>query len=200
MDTFRTSLEVERFFEKNFKDVVPVIPHLAQQFFESPSSPLLTVKCKPWHHRDKVLILGDAAHALVPFYGQGMNSAFEDCLLFAEIFDSFKGDPGLTIRTFSEMRQPSGYALADLSLANYKEMSSDTASSFFLWKKKIEAKLHEKFPQLWIPLYTMVAFTRIPYQQAVSISKRQDLAFYAGLAVVGFFCVLLLLLFIYLFI
>jgi kynurenine 3-monooxygenase len=167
---------VEKFFRENFPDVVDLIPHLEQQFVENPASPLLTVKCSPWNHEDKVLLIGDAAHATVPFYGQGMNAGFEDCLLFCEILDKSKGNLKETIETFSKERQPAGFALCDLSLQHFKDMSSNTISPLAQFKKKIEATLHWIAPSWWVPEYTMVSFTRTPYHKALEQTKRQDRA------------------------
>eukprot|EP00475_Leptophrys_vorax_P007061 TRINITY_DN14452_c0_g1_i3.p1 TRINITY_DN14452_c0_g1~~TRINITY_DN14452_c0_g1_i3.p1 ORF type:complete len:236 (+),score=64.81 TRINITY_DN14452_c0_g1_i3:303-1010(+) len=165
---------VETFFKENFPDVVQHIPQVEQQFVENPASPLLTVKCSPWNHEDKVLLIGDAAHATVPFYGQGMNAGFEDCLLFCEILDEFQGDLKQTVSTFSERRQPAGFALCDVSMDNYRDMSANTISATAQFKKKVDAVLHAIVPSWWIPLYTMVSFTRIPYDEAQERSRRQD--------------------------
>jgi kynurenine 3-monooxygenase len=120
------------FFNKHFPDVVSVMPNLLSGFFASPTSPLMTVRCAPWHYKDKIVLMGDAAHAIVPFYGQGMNAGFEDALMFDELWTAYGGDPALVLSAFSTARKPSTDALADLSYANFKEMASHTASATFL--------------------------------------------------------------------
>lgn len=165
--------DIIAFFKTNFPDVVEKIPCLTQQVRESPSSPLVTIKCDPWHYKDKIVLIGDAAHAVVPFYGQGMNAGFEDCLLFSEILDKYPGDWNKVLSTFTEQRQPAGVALGELSIQNYREMSSHTANPLRQIKLKIDAFLHRIFPK-WIPLYTMVSFTRIPYHIAQNKSRKQD--------------------------
>ena len=131
---------IEAYFRTHFPDVVPLIPTLVEDFLSSPSSALLQVKCDPYHAPgSRVAILGDAAHACVPFYGQGMNAAFEDGLLLSEILDEFGMDSARALPEFSRRRVRSGQALVDLSFENYTEMRHNTNSSLFLLSKKIEA-------------------------------------------------------------
>lgn len=176
LDTIQKDEDILAYFKKYFPDVIPVMPDLLNDFKTSPNSPLLYVKCDPYHNvsNNRVVIIGDSAHASVPFYGQGMNAAFEDCLILDELFEAFNNDPQLAIPAFSKARVAGGHALVDLSLKNYVEMRHHTASSYFLFKKKIEATLHWLFPSWWIPQYTMVAFTRIPYHVAVEKGNRQE--------------------------
>jgi kynurenine 3-monooxygenase len=162
------------YFRKYFPDVIPLMPDLLTDYKTSPSSALLTVKASPWVYSDKVVILGDAAHACVPFYGQGMNAGFEDALVFDELFTEYQGDDRKVLSTFNEIRVPTGHAIAELSLENYIEMRSKTASPLFVTKKKIEKFLNWVAPTWWVPQYTMVAFTRTPYHIAQKKGKRQD--------------------------
>jgi kynurenine 3-monooxygenase len=150
------------------------MPNLLTEFFDSPTSPLLTVRCKPWTFRDKCVIMGDAAHAVVPFYGQGMNSGFEDALLFDELWTQHSGDAAKVIAAFGALRQPQTDALADLSIDNFNEMASKTASAAFLAKKQFESVLYRISPSLWTPLYTMVSYTRIPFDEAKRRADQQD--------------------------
>lgn len=165
---------VIEYFKQYFPDVLPVMPDLVSQFRESPNSALLQIKCDPYHAPgSRVAILGDAAHACVPFYGQGMNAAFEDCLLLSEIMDECGMDTNRALPEFTRQRVAAGQALVDLSFENYIEMRHHTASSMFLLRKKVEA-VFARISSAWIPQYTMVAFTRIPYDEALRRARKQD--------------------------
>jgi kynurenine 3-monooxygenase len=135
-----TDEEIMAYFQRYFPDVIPVMPDLIADFKASPNSALLQVKCDPYHSPgNRVCILGDAAHAVVPFYGQGMNCAFEDCLILSEIMQEYDMDAQRALPEFSRRRVKAGQALAELSYQNYIEMRHDTASSLFLFRKKLEA-------------------------------------------------------------
>lgn len=182
------------FFEANFPDTLPLIPELEKQVAEHPSGALVMTKCSPWNMGEKVVILGDAAHSVVPFYGQGANAAFEDCLCLMETLDRCNGKLGDAVRTFAREREPAGKALADLSLNNYIEMRAKTASKGFLFRKQVEGLLQTLFPSLWIPQYSMVAFTRIPYDEVIRRAERQDRIIdrtVLGLKITGFLALLL---------
>eukprot|EP00474_Spongospora_subterranea_P000737 CRZ01195.1 hypothetical protein [Spongospora subterranea] len=172
------------YFNKFFPDIFPMVPDLLAQFRSNPSSPLLTVKANPWN-KGSVLLMGDAAHAVLPFYGQGMNAGFEDALLFSEIWEEFHHDAAASVDAFNARRQEAGIALADLSYANYIEMSSLTDTIAFRAKKRLESVLSSLFPRMWIPLYTMVSFTRIPYNKAQSRARRQNRVLYCVMGVLG---------------
>lgn len=130
--------------------------------------------CGPWNHGDRQLLIGDAAHSVVPFYGQGANAAFEDCLAFCETLDACNGDLAAAVPRFAESRKPAGDALAKLSLENYVEMRHKTAVKSWLVRRKLDALLATLLPSSWIPLYSMVAFTRIPYHEALKRAQRQE--------------------------
>lgn len=169
-----TEEQVLEHFQKHFPDIIPLIPNLAQEYLRNPTGSLATMRVEPWNLKDKVVLIGDAAHAIVPFYGQGMNAAFEDCLIFNSFLDKHRNSLSLCVREFAQSRKPSADALADLSFYNYIVMRQHTASWSFRLKKRIEAVLHRFFPSYWIPLYTMVSFTRIPYEEATEKAKKQD--------------------------
>lgn len=169
-----TKEKVQRFFEKTFPDSLEHMPHLLEEYFSNPTSSLVTVRCEPWNIEDRVLILGDAAHAVVPFYGQGMNSGFEDCSAFAELQAVYGSDWKKLFSEFSKQRKPNADAIADLALRNHIEMRDLTADPNFLLQKKIEKKMHEKYPDKWIPLYSQVTFTHIPYAEALKNGEEQD--------------------------
>jgi len=170
----KTKEQVREFFTKWFPDAVPLIPNIEDQFFANPTSPLINVKCKPLHKENSVLI-GDAAHAIVPFYGQGMNAALEDVKVFSEIlFDQHNGEVDEALRSFSKQRKPDVDAVSDLSHRNYLEMSDHVTHSEYLIRKKVDSFLHTILGDSWIPLYSMVSFTTIPYSQVIERSARQD--------------------------
>ena len=191
----RTEDDLFRFFQATYPDAVPLMPTLAHDFFANPTSSLVTVRCAPWHLGDKAVLLGDAAHAIVPFYGQGANAAFEDCVVLDECLRSWPAERSRAFMAFEEQRKVHADAIADLALANFVEMRDHVASSGFLFKKKVEKILHRLMPKSFVPLYTMVSFSRTPYADAVSRAARQDraLRWLGGLGVVAVALLLILL-------
>lgn len=163
------------FFRKIFPDTLPLIPKLETEYFENPTSSLSIVRCFPWSFSDKLLLIGDAAHAIVPFYGQGMNCGFEDCVVLDQLMEQHGDDWNTIFRRFEQLRKPDGDAIADLALANFIEMRDKVGQPAFLLQKKIEAWFSEKHPEKWIPLYTMVTFSPdIRYSQALKEGQRQE--------------------------
>lgn len=173
--------DLQSFFQAQFPDAVPLMPNLAADYFDNPTGSMVTVRSSPWHLGDKVCLLGDAAHAVVPFYGQGMNAAFEDVLVLSECMARNTADRAAAFEEYERLRKPNADALADLAVANFVEMRDKTGSRLFLWKKKYEKWLARLLPGRFIPLYVMVTFTRIPYAQAVRRSKRQNKRVFAFL-------------------
>jgi kynurenine 3-monooxygenase len=170
----QTPADVTEFFERVFPDVVPLMPTLVDDYFKNPTGSLVTIRCSPWHARDRIVLLGDAAHAVVPFYGQGMNAAFEDCIVLRECLEHYRGDRQRAFEAYARRRKPNTDALAELALANFIEMRDHTGQRGFRWKKKAEAALHRLFPTWFIPLYTLVTFTRTPYAEAARRAKKQQ--------------------------
>ena len=166
--------EVEAFFEKNFPDSIDVIPNLAEDFFKNPTSTLVTMKCFPWTYEDKVALIGDACHAIVPFYGQGMNAGFEDITVLYEMILEYGEDWERIFLEYQKSRKPNADAIAELSYRNFMEMSSKTADDKFLLQKKIEKWFSEKHPDKWIPLYSRVTFSDRPYVEALAIGDFQN--------------------------
>lgn len=164
------------YFEKNFPDVVPLIPDLTAQWATNPVSSLVMTRCYPWHHGDNVCLMGDAAHAIVPFYGQGMNSGMEDCSILSELLDAMDSpqDWDQTLSAYTAARKPAGDAILELALRNYIEMRDKTGDPQFLLQKRIEAKLAKTFPGRWLPLYSQVTFSHTPYQEALAAGVIQD--------------------------
>jgi kynurenine 3-monooxygenase len=165
--------KVLQFFESVFPDALALMPTLKSDYFENPTSSLVTVRCSPWNADDKVLLMGDASHAIVPFYGQGMNSGFEDCTVLHELMLKHKGDWSTLFSTFGVERKKNADAISELALQNFIEMRDLVADEQFLLRKKIEKRLSEKYPEKWIPLYSQVTFTHIPYADALASGKKQ---------------------------
>jgi kynurenine 3-monooxygenase len=165
-----SSQQIEVFFRRNFADAVPLMPTLVEDFQRNPIGSLLTVKCFPWSYQDKVALLGDAAHAIVPFYGQGMNAAFEDCVALAHCLKRNHRNP---LEEYAGIRKPNTDAIAEMALHNFVEMRDHVASRAFLVKKKLAHAMHRLFPSTFVPLYNMVSFSTIPYAQAAERAKRQ---------------------------
>lgn len=180
--TTKTDDEVRRFFDDEFPDAVALMPNLLDDFKNNPTGSLVTVRCAPWFYRDKVCLVGDAAHAVVPFYGQGMNAAFEDCVVLDECLQEFP-DRNRAFAEYFRRRKANADSLADLALGNFIEMRDKTASKTFRAKKKLDHFLEAALPGIYLPLYTMVTFTRIPYAEAKRRAEIQDVIVYGGLGV-----------------
>ncbi len=172
-ESLQTPQQVLQFFKNTFPDSLPHLKNIQDEYFQNPTSSLVTVKCEPWVKNNCILI-GDAAHAIVPFYGQGMNAGFEDCWELNLLLDKHSDDWENTLAEYQELRKKDGDAIADLALHNFIEMRDLVSDEKFLVQKKIEAKLHEKFPDKWIPLYSMVTFSDLRYSEAFEIGKKQQ--------------------------
>ncbi len=171
----KTRAQVKAFFDEEFSDAVPLMPTLLDDFEHNPTSALVTVKCYPWTFDDKIALIGDAAHAIVPFYGQGMNCGFEDCVVLNELIDKHKENWPAILQEYQVLRKPDGDAIADLAIANFVEMRDKTADPKFLLQKKIEAKFSAKYPDKWIPLYSMVTYSpHIRYSEALHNGQKQQ--------------------------
>ncbi len=172
-DALATPAQVMEFFGRVFPDAVPVIPDLAEQYLGNTTNSLVTIRSRPWNHGGEVVLVGDACHAVVPFYGQGANASFEDCVLLDKAMRDNPGDRAAAFGTYSAERSPHTDALADLTISNFVEMRDATASRLFRGRKRLERVLHRLAPGLFIPLYSMVTFTSIPYGEAVGQARRQ---------------------------
>lgn len=158
---------VEDFFRREFPDARAVMPGLQEDFAANPVGMLGTVRCAPWHHADRLLLLGDAAHAIVPFHGQGMNAAFEDCDVLMRLLDEHGPDWGALFRRFSELRKPDAEAIADMALENYVEMRDSVRDPKFHLQKAVGWELERRLPGVFIPRYEMVMFhPEIRYSEA----------------------------------
>jgi kynurenine 3-monooxygenase len=183
-EALNTPEKMMAFFQETFPDAIPLMPTLKEDYFSNPTSSLMIVKCFPWTYKDKLAMVGDSAHAIVPFYGQGMNCGFEDCVVLDELMSkygldaSLENDAEVFKKVFSEYqnsRKPDGDAIADLAVMNFIEMRDKTADPKFLLQKKIEARFSAKYPEKWIPLYSMVTYSpHIRYSEALSEGLRQE--------------------------
>jgi len=191
-ETTKTDDDVRRFFDEEFPDAVPLMPTLLEEYRTNPTGSLVTIRCAPWYHRDKVALVGDAAHAVVPFYGQGMNAAFEDCVVLDECLAEFPDNREIAFAEYFSRRKKNADALADLAVHNFIEMRDKTASKTFRAKKKLDHLLEGLLPGIYLPLYSMVTFTRIPYDEAARRARRQDRIVYASLLAAGAAIVVLL--------
>ncbi len=190
-DSIRTADDVHRFFSANFPDAAPLMPTLAEDYLHHPTGSMVTVRCGPWFHSDRVVLVGDAAHAIVPFYGQGMNAAFEDCVVLAELLGGAGGDRRAALVRYDSLRRPDADAIADLALHNFIEMRDHVASPLFRARKCAERVVHRLFPGWYLPLYNMISFSVIPYAEARRRAARQSLVLAAAAAVIGLLLVLL---------
>jgi kynurenine 3-monooxygenase len=171
----KTKEQVQTFFETEFPDAVPLMPTLLNDFMNNPTSSLVTVKCFPWTFDNKIGLIGDAAHAIVPFFGQGMNCGFEDCVVLNELISKHNEDWPKILDEYQTLRKPDGDAIADLAIANFVEMRDKTADPKFILQKKIEARFNNKYPDKWIPLYSMVTYSpQIRYSTALKEGQRQE--------------------------
>jgi kynurenine 3-monooxygenase len=164
---------IQHFFEKNFPDAARLMPSLLEDFRDNATSSLITVRCYPWV-RNRTLLIGDAAHGIVPFFGQGMNAGFEDVRILNELLQQHEDHWKPTLAAFQQLRKPDTDAVAQLALDNFIEMRDLVADKNFILRKKIEGRLHELFPERWTPLYSMVTFhDDIRYSDALIAGERQ---------------------------
>lgn len=162
------------FFSQQFGDALELMEDFDREWEENPVSSLVIIRCYPWSKNGKVALLGDASHAIVPFYGQGMNSGFEDCTVLQEFMDKYGDDWERILPEFEKQRKPDADAIADLAMRNFVEMRDLTGNADFLLRKKIEAWFAGLHPDKWIPLYSMVTFSHIRYSDALKEGVRQD--------------------------
>jgi len=168
---------VEDFFRREFPDALALMPGLADDFFANPTGALATVKCAPWHVGGQALLIGDAAHAIVPFYGQGMNCGFEDCAALGALIEGRGAAPDWQniFQQFEAQRKPNADAIAQMALENFTEMRDSVADPEFQLRKKVGFALEQRFPGRFIPRYSMVVFhPEIPYAEAQARSAVQE--------------------------
>lgn len=173
-DDIQTESDVEKYFMKYFPDAYALMPSIKTDYFANPASSLGTIKCYPWQYGGRFLLLGDAAHAVVPFYGQGMNCSFEDCVVFDQCIEKYGSDWQQVLKEFQVMRKPNADAIADLAVANYTEMRDLVADATFIKKRKLETKLENLYPD-YFSKYSMVTFRAdLPYEYAKVQGEKQN--------------------------
>jgi kynurenine 3-monooxygenase len=173
-ESLKTDEQIMDFFRQQFPDAVPLMPKLLEEYHENPESSLVNISCYPWTRYSKAMLVGDACHAMVPFYGQGMNAGFEDVRIFTELLDQYEADWDEVLPAYEQLRKPDNDAISALAMTNFIEMRDLVADPKFLLRKKIEARLHELYPDRWVPLYTMVTFSDIRYSEALERGKEQE--------------------------
>lgn len=173
-DSLKTKKDAVHFFNTYFPNVMDDIENLTGDFFKNPTSAMVTMKCYPWTYWDKVALVGDSAHAVVPFYGQGMNAGFEDIYVLDHIIQELGDDWQRIFEIYQERRKPNADAIAELSYRNFVEMSSKTADVNFLLQKKIEKHFAAKHPEKWVPAYSRVTFSNRPYAEALAEGDAQE--------------------------
>jgi len=173
----KTEATIKAFFKSQFPDALALIPNILEAFTNNPTGPLGTIKCSPWHYKNKNALLGDSAHAIVPFYGQGMNASFEDVTVFDAILDQHEDDWETIFKTYENNRKADTDAIADLAIDNYYEMRDHVANPIFKEKRILEMALEKAFPKTYFSKYSMVTFKEdIPYSQAMKKGRAQDKA------------------------
>ena len=172
-ETLTTDEAVDKFFKETFPDFYDMCPDLLDSWHGHPLSSLAIVRCYPWT-KGRFALMGDAAHATVPFYGQGMNGGFEDCTVMAELMEKYNEDWPKVFEEYQKLRKPDGDALQDLSVHNYYVMRDYVADPMFLLQKKIEGRFSKLYPNKWMPLYSQVSFSNIRYSEAWNAGKKQD--------------------------
>ncbi|NJB35995.1 FAD-dependent oxidoreductase [Croceivirga sp. JEA036] len=173
-ETLTTEQEAKDFFKEYFPNVRKEIEDLTKDFFKNPTSAMVTMKCFPWTYWDKVALVGDSAHAIVPFYGQGMNAGFEDIYELHQLIEANGDDWEQIFKQYEKKRKPNADAIAELSYRNFIEMSSKTANPMFLLQKKIEKKFAAEHPDKWTPVYSRVTFSNRPYAEALELGDAQE--------------------------
>ena len=180
LEAARSDEEIMSLFRRIYPDAVPLLPNLVREFRENPTGSLVTVRCHPWHHEDRIVLVGDAAHAIVPFFGQGMNAAFEDCRVLCELLDASGGGGSAggggnawakVLPAYTKSRKPNGDAIADLALDNFTEMRDHVGSKLFRARKRFATLLHRLMPTTFMPLYNMVSFSNVPYAEAQRLAQ-----------------------------
>ena len=177
-ETTRTPDQIQALFRKYFPDLLPMLPALVEQWTSRPTGALLTTRTAPWRYSDWMVLVGDAAHAVYPFYGQGMNSAFEDC---SALLSALKAhgtaraeDRAAAFAVYEQARRPHTDVLMELSKANFIELRQKVSSPWFVARKRLDVALNRLMPRTWLPIYTMVSHTTMPYGEALARARRQD--------------------------
>jgi kynurenine 3-monooxygenase len=171
LKTIENEKQIHELFDRDFKKMKPLMPNLIEDYFNHAASEILTVKCDKWNYRDRVLLIGDAAHAIVPFFAMGMNVGFEDCTVFDDLMKKYNNDLERVFLSFGKKRKPETDAISDLSFKNFSEISKSPNDDYHkIWE--LERTIWDMYPGKWIPLYPMIAFSHIPFTEVI---RRNDL-------------------------
>ncbi len=173
-ETTKTPEDIRALFQKYFPDLLPMLPALVDQWISRPTGALLTTKTAPWRFEDWMVLVGDSAHAVYPFYGQGMNSAFEDCSALLSALKANANDRARAFTVYEQSRRPQTDVLMELSKANFVELRQKVSSPWFLARKRLDVALNRLMPKIWLPIYTMVSHTTMPYAEALARARKQD--------------------------
>lgn len=171
---FKSADNVMEFFQANFTDAVPLVPGIDEEFLKAVTATFITTITSMWYYEDKVVLLGDACHTVTPFYGQGMNAALEDCSVLNQCLEKYEDDWKTAFAEFQRLRKRHTDALAELSITNYYELCDKVKMPRVALRKKIDFTLHKLFPKRWVPLYTMISHSTLPYADAVERARKQE--------------------------
>lgn len=172
-ETVKNENEIMSLFQNHFPDAFELMPTLCEDFQNNPTGNLATVYCNPWHYKDKAVLLGDAAHAVVPFFGQGMNASFQDCSVLNNLIGKYSGDWDKIFENFSIFHVKNGHAIAEMAIENYIEMRDSVNDPNYKKRRQLEFDLEQKFPDRFIPRYSMVSFHQIPYSEVYNRGEIQ---------------------------
>ena len=172
-ETVKNENKIMSLFQNHFPDAFELMPTLCEDFQNNPTGNLATVYCNPWHYKDKAVLLGDAAHAVVPFFGQGMNASFQDCSVLNNLIGKYSGDWDKIFENFSTFHVKNGHAIAEMAIENYIEMRDSVNDPNYKKRRQLEFDLEQKFPDRFIPRYSMVSFHQIPYAEVYNRGKIQ---------------------------
>ncbi len=171
--TVNSKEEIVSLFETYFPDTVPLFNHLTEEYQTNPTGNLGSVYCNPWNVGNSALLLGDAAHAVVPFFGQGMNASFQDCTVLNSLLKEYDGDWNTILNEFSKLHVRNGHAIADMALENYIEMRDKVNDNYYKKRRELELKMEQFFPSEFIPRYSMVSFHQLPYSKVYEKGEKQ---------------------------
>ncbi len=166
--------KIIEFFKMQFPDIIEMLPNLVEDYKNNPTGKLATVYCDKWNYKGKALIFGDAAHAIVPFFGQGMNASFQDCKVIDQMIEKYEGDWNEVFSNFTKNHKPNGHAIANMALENYIEMRDLVNDEGYIKKRELELKLELEFPNRFLPRYSMVSFHSLPYSEVYKRGEIQS--------------------------
>jgi kynurenine 3-monooxygenase len=172
--TVNSADDILQLFNEHFSDAIPLISNVVNDYQSNPTGRLGSVYCDPWHVEDKAVLLGDAAHAVVPFFGQGMNASFQDCTVLNQIMGVHNNNWNAILSEFSNEHVRNGYAIADMAVENYLEMRDYVTDPYYIKRRELELKMERIFPDEFLPRYSMVSFHRIPYAKVYAKGEYQN--------------------------